>query len=109
MWRTAATNIVALVWIDAIVALAVLSDVSRRLFAGEALLYFFGLAAICSVDYVVFSVSTLYYVGYPLLLAYIVFALWRYYRYNRTRYVCGNCGQHLRNKGICPNCGVENI
>ena len=100
---------VALVWIDAIVALAVLSDVSRRLFAGEALLYFFGLAAICSVDYVVFSVSTLYYVGYPLLLAYIFFALWRYYRYNRTRYVCGNCGQHLRNKGICPNCGVENI
>ena len=100
---------VALVWIDAIVALAVLSDVSRRLFAGEALLYFFGLAAICSVDYVVFSVSTLYYVGYPLLLAYIFFALWRYYRYNSTRYVCGNCGQHLRNKGICPNCGVENI
>ena len=100
---------VALVWTDAIVALAVLNDVGRRLYASEALLYFFGLAAICFVDYVVFSVSTLYYVGYPLLLAYIVFALWRYYRYNRTRYVCGNCGQHLHSKGICPNCGVENI
>ena len=90
-------------------AIAVISDVSRRLTAGEAILYFFGLAAICSVDYVIFSVSTLYYVGYPLLLAYIVFALWRYFRYNRTRYVCGNCGHHLRDKGVCPHCGVENI
>jgi len=100
---------VALVWADAIVALTAFTDVQRRLNTGETILYFFGLASICSVDYVIFSVSTLYYVGYPLLLAYIVFALWRYFRYNRTRYICGNCGHHLRNKGICPNCGAENV
>lgn len=100
---------VALVWAIAIVLLATLADVSHRLTTGEAILYFFGLAAICSVDYVLFSVSTLYYVGYLLLIAYIVFAIWRYFRFSRTRYICGNCGEHLRNKGRCPHCGIENV
>ena len=44
---------------------------------GEAILYLGGLAAICAVDYVVFSITTLYYLGYPLLIAYYVFALRR--------------------------------
>ena len=100
---------VALVWTAAIVAIAAVSDITRRLQTGETVLYLFGLAAVCSVDYVVFSVLTLYYVGYPLFLAYVVFALWRYFRYNRARYICGNCGQPLRSKGLCPNCGAENI
>ena len=100
---------VALVWAAAIVAIAAVSDITRRLQTGETVLYLFGLAAVCSVDYVVFSVLTLYYVGYPLFLAYVVFALWRYFRYNRARYICGNCGQPLRSKGLCPNCGAENI
>lgn len=100
---------VAMVWAIAIVVLATLTDVRHRLSTGDAILYFFGLAAICSVDYVLFSVSTLYYVGYPLLLAYIIFALWRYLRYSRTRYICGNCGEHLHHKGRCPYCGVENV
>ena len=34
-----------------------------------------GLAAVCAVDYVVFSILTLYYVGYGLLVAYVVFAV----------------------------------
>jgi hypothetical protein len=34
-----------------------------------------GLAAICAVCYVVFSITTLYYIGYPLLVAYYVFAI----------------------------------
>ena len=100
---------VALVWAAAIVAIAAVSDISHRLAAGETVLYLFGLAAVCSVDYVAFSVLTLYYVGYPLFLAYAAFALWRYFRYNRARYICGNCGQPLRSKGVCPNCGAENI
>ncbi len=99
----------ALVWTIIIVGLAVLGDIYRKLSTGQAVLYLFGLAAVCSVDYVVFSVLTLYYVGYPLLIAYIVFALWRYFRYSRPRYLCGNCGTPLRNKGICPNCGAENV
>ena len=58
---------------------------------------------------VVFSVLTLYYIGYPLLVAYVYFALRQYFRHNRAHYVCGNCGHTLHRKGVCPHCGVENI
>ena len=97
------------VWALLIVSVATFDDVYRRLSAGQALLYFIGLAAVCSVDYVVFSVSTLYYVGYPLFLLYAVFALRRFFRYSHTLYACGRCGRHLRSKGRCPYCGAENI
>jgi len=49
--------------------------VYHRLPLGEAILYLVGLAAVCAVIYVVFSITTLYYVGYPLLIAYFYFAI----------------------------------
>ena len=96
------------VWALLIVAIATVDDVLRRLKPGQAVLYLVGLAAICSLNYVVFSVLTLYYVGYPLLLAYIAFALWRYFRYSRKHYICGHCGTRLHSKGRCPQCGALN-
>ena len=68
---------VSSVWALIIVAIATVDDVTKRLPMGEAILYLGGLAAICAVDYVVFSITTLYYLGYPLLIAYYVFALRR--------------------------------
>ena len=97
------------VWAIFIVGIATFYDIFRMLTPGQALLYVLGLVAVISIDYVVFSVLTLYYVGYPLLLIYIVFALTRYFRYHRARYVCGNCGHVLHSKGVCPHCGVENV
>jgi 4-hydroxybenzoate polyprenyltransferase len=44
---------------------------------GEAIMYLVGLVAVCAVIYVVFSTTTLYYVGYPLLIAYFYFAIKR--------------------------------
>ena len=96
------------VWAILIIALAAVDDTVRRLHLGDAVLYLCGLAGICAVCYVVFSITTLYYVGYPLLIAYIAFALWRYFRFSRLRYVCGNCGKPLADKGICPRCGAKN-
>jgi hypothetical protein len=96
------------VWAMLLVAIATVDDVRRQLPAGEALFYYLGLAGVCAVCYVVFSVSTLYYIGYPLLVAYYVFALWQYFGHNRPRYLCGNCGQKLRSKGVCPRCGAVN-
>lgn len=95
------------VWAMLIVALAAVDDVRHQLSFGEALLYLGGLAAMCAIDYIIFSVSTLYYIGYPLLVAYIFFALHRHLR-RRSRYVCGQCGHLLRRKGQCPNCGAIN-
>lgn len=66
---------VSSVWTIIIVAIATVDDVTHHLPLGEAILYLGGLAAICAVDYVVFSVSTLYYIGYLLLVAYFVFSL----------------------------------
>lgn len=100
---------VSLVWALIIVSIAVVDDVFRRLTIGEAVLYLCGLGAVCAVDYIVFSISTLYYIGYPLLVAYIVFALRRYWLYSRHIYICGHCGAELKHKGICPKCGTVNL
>lgn len=96
------------IWAILIVAIAVVDEVRRMLPFVDAILYLLGLGATCSVVYIVFSVFTLYYLGYPLLLAYVVFALWRYFRHPRPRYQCGRCGSLLYEKGTCPNCGAQN-
>ncbi len=65
------------VWAILIVGIATIDDVRHHLPFGGAVLYLGGLTAVCAVDYVVFSVTTLYYIGYPLLVCYFVFALYR--------------------------------
>ena len=72
----------ALVWSILIVGLACVDEVYHRLPFGEALLYLGGLAGVCALDYIIFSVSTLYYIGYILLVAYIWFAVKSYRRGN---------------------------
>lgn len=98
----------ASVWLMVIMGIATFDDVRRRLSIGEAFFYFMGLAGVCAVDYVVFSVSTLYYIGYPLFVVYAVFAVLIYNRRSRIRYHCGNCGAELHEKGKCPSCGAVN-
>ncbi len=99
---------VSAVWAIVIVGLAVLDEIRRRLPLGEAVLYLCGLAAVCAVNYILFSISTLYYIGYPLLLAYTVFAIVRYRAGFPVQYACGNCGKRLPGKGVCPHCGALN-
>lgn len=96
------------VWAMLIVGIAVV-DVARNLLpAGEALLYLCGLAGVCAVNYIVFSIATLYYIGYIMFAAYFYFALWMYFTRFRCAYVCGNCGARMNRKGRCPVCGAEN-
>jgi len=63
------------VWALVIVSIATVDDVTRILSLGEAILYLVGLVAVCAVLYVVFSITTLYYIGYPLLVAYYYFTI----------------------------------
>lgn len=70
----------ALVWAVLIVALACVDEVYHRLTFGEGLLYLGGLAGVCALDYIIFSVLSLYYIGYVLLFAYIYFAIKTYCR-----------------------------
>ena len=91
-----------------VVGIATVEEIARQLSLADTLLYLCGLAAVCAIDYVVFSISTLYYVGYPLFVVYVVFALRQYLRNTRCRYLCGNCGAKMMEKGICPHCGAFN-
>ncbi|MBR1932638.1 MAG: zinc ribbon domain-containing protein [Prevotella sp.] len=97
------------VWVMVIAALAAIDDIRRHLSAGEAFFYYLGLIAVCAICYVVFSVSTLYYVGYPLLVAYIAVSVWNYVCRTRTNFLCGQCGRELHQKGKCPYCGTVNV
>lgn len=99
---------VASVWLIVILAIASAEVVCRLLPLREALSYLFALAGVCVVCYLFFSLSTLYFVGYPCYLFYVVWALRRYWLYARCPYVCGRCGHRLRRKGTCPRCGVWN-
>ena len=68
---------IASVWAMIIVSIAAFDEAVRRLPTADALLYLIGLVAVCAVNYVVFSITTLYYIGYPLLIAYMIFAIRR--------------------------------
>jgi len=96
------------VWAMFIIGLATADVVRGMLPRGEALLYMCGLACVCAVNYIVFSLTTLYYVGYALFAAYAVYALRTYMRRFRRAYACGRCGAPMRHKGRCPACGAMN-
>ena len=98
----------ASVWSILIVSLAAVDDVFHRLKFGDAVLYLGGVGAVCAVNYVLFSLTTLFYVGYLLLAAYVFFAVRQYFRHDNRPYTCGNCGHRIRRKGRCPYCGTVN-
>ena len=96
------------VWTMVIMAVAVVDDVRHHLKVDDAILYLCGLAAVGAVNYIVFSISTLYLIGYPLLIAYIYYSLRTYIRKYRVTYNCGKCGNSMKRKGKCPVCGTIN-
>lgn len=96
------------VWAIIIVSLAALDDTFRHLPTTSAILYLFGLFGICALNYIIFTITTYYYIGYLLFAVYVVYAFWRYFKYSRMYYICGNCGQRMKEKGKCSHCGVVN-
>lgn len=96
------------VWAILLIGLAAIDDVRHLLPLGDAVLYLCGLAAVCAVNYIIFSVSTLYYIGYPLLIVYVYWAIKRYIKMPRIKFVCGNCGMPLEKSRCCKHCGALN-
>ena len=94
------------VWAILLIGLAAIDDVRHLLPLGDAVLYLCGLATVCAVNYIIFSVSTLYYIGYPLLIVYVYWAIKRYIKMPRIKFVCGNCGMPLEKSRRCKNCGA---
>jgi len=96
------------VWAMLIIGVAAVEDTRHHLNFEDSILYLSGLIGFCAVIYIVFSISTLYYIGYLLLIAYWWFAISRYIKHFSQHYVCGNCGKRIRSKGKCPYCGAIN-
>ncbi len=96
------------VWAIIIVGIATIDVVRTALPTLDAVLYICGLAGVSAINYIIFSITTLYYVGYLLFIAYCIFAVRAHLKNSSKSYLCGNCGARLSQKGICPNCGAEN-
>lgn len=96
------------VWAIIIVAGATIDDVLHRPHMRNNLAYLAGLASVCAVLYLVFTLTVHIYVGYPLLLAYWLFALHTHRRHHAPRYLCGHCNAPLKQPGTCPRCGKHN-
>ena len=99
----------SMVWALPIVAVATVDDVRRHLPLENAILYLCGLAAVSMIDYVVFSVTTLWFIGYPLLIAYMYFSIKAFNKHRRLVFYCGKCNKAITRKGKCPYCGAINI
>ncbi len=97
------------VWFMVILMVAVIDEVRKQLPFSDAILYLCSLCGICAICYIVFSITTLYYIGYPLLIAFYIYALRKFYSSSRAPFICGNCGELIRHKGKCPKCGAMNI
>lgn len=68
------------VWLIFVLAIACIDDVFHLLRPSDAVIYLLGLIAVCAINYVVFSILTLYFIGYLLLVAYIFLAIYYHIR-----------------------------
>ena len=96
-------------WAFVVVLVATVDVLFRRLSLVTALYYLLGLASACIFCYFFFILTTGIYVGYLFLLVLAVFFVRALRRSLYTSaYRCGNCGEALSRKGICPYCGALN-
>ena len=101
-------TLVALVWLVAIVFLALIIDVYHHFYFFPGITYLLEMLGVSMVSYLLISWTTQIYVGYPILAAYVGTLVWIYFHYIRCPYVCGQCGNRIRKKGICPHCQAVN-
>ena len=99
---------VASVWLMLLVGIAVVDDLVHLPDFTGSMVYFTGLAGVCMVLYIFFTLSVHIYIGYPLLVAYWLFAFYRHFKRGTPHYRCGRCGAPISKSGICPECGANN-
>ena len=93
-------------WVFIVVTLAVLDDLFRQLTPAAAVFYLLGLMSCCIFCYFFFILTTHIYIGYLFLACFIWLFVKKVRRNSGYKYRCGNCGQKLREKGVCPHCGA---
>lgn len=99
---------IASVWAILIAAVAVVDETRRQRDLGDNLSYLASLGGVCMILYLVFTLTTPYYIGYALLIAYWTYAIRQYVRHKPSHLVCGMCGRSIQGPGMCPHCGSIN-
>ena len=95
-------------WLVLLLAIASVDNVFSLLRPVEALFYLFTLLGASMMVYLVFSLTAHTLLGYALFAVYAFVALRRFWCHSRPRYLCGQCGAKLHDKGRCPHCGAIN-
>ena len=98
----------ASVWLMLLVGVAVVDDLLHLPDFSGSFVYLTGLAGVCMILYLFFTLSVHIYIGYPLLLGYWGFAFYRHFKRGTPHYCCGNCGAPISGSGKCPECGAMN-
>jgi len=96
------------VWLLLLLAIAAVDNAFSLLRPTDAVFYLFTLLSACMIVYIVFSLLAHTFLGYALFVVYVVFAVHRFWKHSRPRYLCGNCGAKLHDKGRCLRCGAIN-
>ena len=96
-------------WTFVVVLVATVDVLFRRLPLSTAVFYLLGLASACIFCYFFFILTTGIYVGYVFLaLLAVIFVRVLRRSLHTSVYRCGNCGEALAQKGVCPYCGALN-
>lgn len=101
--------LIALVWLSVVIFVAVIEELHSQPDSDHTgFSYLMGMLAVCVVLYLVFSITTPLYVGYPLLAVYTAASLYVYFARHHAPYTCGHCGRPLKRLGRCTHCGTLN-
>lgn len=96
------------VWFIFIIWCTVVIDLWHHEPFQQVVIHSIGLACICVILYLIFTITVQIYVGFPLLLTYWIYAILRYRNQHYITLHCGNCGAEIPQLGICPYCGAIN-
>ena len=104
----AMSAVLVLVWLIAIVYIAVIIDLYNQLNFLHSMVFLFKITGLTLFVYLLFAWIPLFIPSAILFVLLTVFLIIYYYRNIRPRFLCGNCGAMLQHRGLCPQCGTLN-